>query len=705
MATLSATIATSAAWPAVSWTAQSSLRLETLTQRVFPGVSQAVVSQHYGYIAETGETPAAVAPVDLAGSFVRVVVSDGTNSVTWYGYCPGGTDTVNKTHADPVTGSGSIPSGLMQWTVFGFEYFLRSMTYDRCVTADGTLLRVLPFNFRRTRGGALLGNRAASPVSGALYKFDAANDDLWTARQAAEHILGVFATQSGISLTLGGQTTALDLVNGAWDMAEGLSYADALRRVINPELGWALMVNGATLTVESISDVAIGDLPANDNVVSLTLESSGAMDRPRVTLLDQAHYDTITVRGEPLRVMMTLSVAGGDLEADWDAALATAYAAETTDAGRRMDKYRTLWARFRIPAAWDGLVSDGGGGAGTRIAIPAIDTSTGKANTAAAQVVWWPEMVLDRTLPYIATTDTQPGEPLVTVTDAITSATVRLDDPPDDRPGATIAVCDDRPGILLRPAFRHLLAYGYFSGSGGKHGPRYDYATLAATVSLYTCDRTRVTVSAVEAEPGQVNREKVIDIPDAHLWLVLKGTATDIGTVEAADRYLRDDTAVLVRAAALAKAWYGRARASIACTYSDPMVLDRLGHVISEVRTSGAIQQAGTMITEITYSLGAGRHSTAFSTELFELRFDSMFGGRSGAVGSHRRMARVEAELANVPVRPAPAPIGWPAPPDTVYTYYPYCVAGTYTWIRGRTCGATPTATPTPTPTATPTGA
>jgi hypothetical protein len=631
---LTSTIATSAVWPAVSWTDQTALAVDSLSVRVFPGISQAVVSQWYGflYTASGAAVGAAVAPVDMNGKFCRVTVSDGTGTVTWYGYCPAGTDTVHKTTVNPVTGLGTVPAGHMSWTVFGFEYFLSSMPYDRCVTTSGTLLRVLSFNRKGGRGGEIVGNRAADHVTGndGLYTFDATNNDTWTALQCVRHILEVFRVQSGLALTLGGQTTALDLVNGAWDMGQSESYSDALRQIVDPRFGWALIVNGANIAVVSISEVAIGDLPANANLVTLDLETSEAMDRPRVITMNQPHYSYITVRGEPLRVMFTLNVPDGYLEADWVPADKTAYLAETTDEGRRKDKYRAVWCRFRVPLAWNGLVPDGVGG--TRAAFPTIDASTGYVNAATGQKLWLPELIFDRCTPPLAAGDQQPGEPLVYVKDG--SEYIRIDTPPNDRPAAGVSCCDDRPGVQIRPPYQHLLGLGDIVGGAYLHPPLYDYQTVHATVSAYTFDRVRVMVTDVSPEIGGVTREKIIDIPDCHLWLILKGTITDLTTAEPNDRYLRDDVPILVRAAALAKAWYGRPRSSISVTYSDPLVLDRLGHIIVDVRSAGAIQQAGTMITDITYTLD-GKQSTAFATELFELDFS-----RPRRDGRHIRDAR-----------------------------------------------------------------
>jgi hypothetical protein len=617
---LTGTIATSAEWPAVSWTDQPALAVDSLSMRVFPGVSQAVVSQWYGwtYTASGVAVGAAVAPVTLSGLFCRVTVTDATATVTWYGYCPAAVDTVHKTTPDPNTGLGAVPAGQMQWTIFGFEYFLGSMTYDRCETTTGTLLHVLSFNRRFGRGDEAVGNRAHANVAGkaGLYTFDAGHDNLWTALQAVRHILEVFHVASGIEITLSGQTAGLDLVNGAWDMGQADSFSDALRQIVDPRFGWAMLVNGASITVVSISDVAIGDLPANLNVVTLDLETSESMDRPRVTHLAQAHYSYITVRGERLRTMFTVNVVDGDLEADWPAALKAAYLAETTDEGRRKETYRPLWARFRIPAGWSGLVGNGTGG--TRPAFPTIDASTGYVNIATGQELWLPELILDRCTPSLVAGDPQPGEPMVWVKDG--AEYIRLDNPPNDRPAASIGVCDDRPGILVRPPFQHLLGLTDIVGGAFMHPPAYDADTLHATVSAYGFERVRVTVIAQVPEAGGVLRTKIIDIPDCHLWMILQGTITDLTTTEAADRYLRDDVPILVRAAALAKAWYGRPRASIAVNYSNPGVVDRLGQVISDVRSAGAIQQAGTMITEITYTL-VGKQTTTLATELFELDF------------------------------------------------------------------------------------
>ena len=65
---------------------------------------------------------------------------------------------------------------------------------------------------------------------------------------------------------------------------------------------------------------------------------------------------------------------------------------------------------------------------------------------------------------------------------------------------------------------------------------------------------------------------------------------------------------------------------------------------------AGAISPAGTMITSITYSLGA-RQSVAFATELFDLDFARMYGSARTTRAHHSRIARLEEELANVPVR------------------------------------------------------
>lgn len=657
MPALSATIATSAtSTVGGTWTVQPLLRCDSLSLRVFPEVSVAVVSQHYGWITE-GSVAGQVLPIDLRGLFVRIALTDGTTTITWYGYCPGGSDAARKTYLDPATGLVTVPNGMLTWTIVGYEHFLRSMTLQGSYVPSGFLRRVLPFNVRRGRGQQIVGNRAAVADDGGVvpelagcYRFDPTATDLWTANQAIAHILAIATIDTGIDWVFGGQTAELDLVDGAWDCGEAPTYADAIRAIANPELGWALVVNGANITVLSISDVAVGDLPANPNVVSLDVENATGMDVPRVNYLDQAHYSTITVRGEPLRVMFTLSVADDTLTPDWDATLETPYQAEVTDAGRRQDQYKYLWSRFRIPDDWDGTVPKVGGG--TRPAFPAIVPATGGPHASDGQAVWARDIILDRSTPPLdMDADAQPGEPLVFVNDAL-GMPVRLDEPADDQPGArSIGVCDDRAGIIVRAPYRHFLAANLGTPySGGGKAPLYEYASLQATVSAYTNDRVRISVAALVAEPGAVEREKIIDIPGLHLWLILGGTMTDVDTYETSDRVLRDDRDTLERVAALARVWYGRSRASIAVTYRDPLVLDRLGQVISEVRSTGAISPAGTMLTDITYSL-TGPQTTSFATELFDLNFARMYGGNRTTREHHSRLSRIEEELANVPVR------------------------------------------------------
>lgn len=714
MPAIAATISTSPnASTAGPWTARSGLYVDSLSLRVFPQVSEATVSQDYGYLMQDGYGQE-VAPVDLRGLFVRIVVSDGTTTKAWYGYCPSGTDTVRKTHENPGSHSGTVPSGRLQWSVVGWEHFLRSMTLQGVYVPTGFLRRVLPFNIRQgKRGGALLGNRAAATDDGAIiaalsghYRFDPTSTAEWTAKTAIEHVLAVATVDTGVAWALSGQTTSLNLVTGAWDVGDAPSYADAIRAIANPEFGWAMIVNGPDVSIGSISDVSIGDLPANPNVVTLDVENTGSMDAPRVSFLDQAHYSTITVRGEPLRVMFTLSVADGNLEADWDATDEAAYMAETTDAGRRQDAYRYVWSRFRIPEAWAGTVGAIGGG--TRAAFPTIDPADGSPVAATGQAVWARDVVFDRTTPPLdAANDEQPGHPIV-FGDNAGGGPFRIDDPPDDSqtvsPSGARAVscCDDRPGIQLTLPYRHFLAWNLTPAySGGGKLPVYEWASLVATVSAYTNERVRITRNAVDAEPGAIAREKVIDIPGLHLWMVLAGTQTDVDTYEIADRILRDDRPTLVRCANLARAWYGRARASIAVNYRDPGVLDRLGQVISEVRTTGAIVPAGTMVTQVNYTFTSPQ-SVSFQTELFDLDFARMFSSGARVRQHHAELQHVRAELANIPARFC-STSEWPAVPSNTGTYVARVVNGVYCWVQVKTCdGTTPTATPTtagPTPT------
>jgi hypothetical protein len=55
------------------------------------------------------------------------------------------------------------------------------------------------------------------------------------------------------------------------------------------------------------------------------------------------------------------------------------------------------------------------------------------------------------------------------------------------------------------------------------------------------------------------------------------------------------------------------------------------------------------------------------------------------------RLARLEAELANIPARQPTIPVGWGPPPDQIHTWYPRVVAGEYVWVQGQDCdGASP---------------
>lgn len=180
-----------------------------------------------------------------------------------------------------------------------------------------------------------------------------------------------------------------------------------------------------------------------------------------------------------------------------------------------------------------------------------------------------------------------------------------------------------------------------------------DYREIVATVSMYTDERVRVEVDAQETEPGEVEKVKRIAIPGAHCWVLAPGTCLSWKggaweTVVLGGLTIRDDVPILQNVAKMARAWYGRRRATVSCTYKEMALLDRLGHVIQEVTAAGTTVPAGTVITRIDYDFD--ELTTTFASEWKDIDLGAILRPKDGMTSAvRRRVGKVEEQLANVP--------------------------------------------------------
>lgn len=636
---------------AAAWTLQTDVDVISAEFAVAPAIPTAVLRRHYGCKREGGAY-SVVAALDLRGKLVRIDLSDGTTTRSWYGYCPRQTDQVDATVADPLDGVTGRPTGTTTYNLVGNEYFLRQHVYDRCVTTAGVLRTAEPFN-RRTPGRASLAAtyRSADTTASAVatmdpfYRFDPDGTDEWSALDAAEHVMEVFARTYGMAVYISGELAGLANVKGAWDL-DGMTFHAALCALIDPSRGFAWYMIDRTITVVSISDTALagGLIPANPNVVTLSLDESAVLRAPVIQHVESSHYDEIEVQGEPVRVTFTMRYGWGSMDQGWTAAEETAYNAATAAATDK-DANKRVFCRLELPEDWDQEANG-------ENCMPVLTESDGSLDTASKQPLYLPALAVDRNLP-LADADGHPQRPLVIVADGAVYR--RVDNPGAGKARASVRVLEDAPGILLDPEYPHLFGKNHYTG-GDTREKSYDWQDLYATVSMATPERLRIVKAAAAAEPGPVTKRKTIRVADAHLWYVVPGTVTDTdgATLDThAGGYVRDDRAMLERIADLAAAWYGRRRSVIELPYNFDALVPRLGQVIRETYAGGSTVPTGTLITRESYDID--NRETVIGTDFFELNAAAVFGAGMGGGGSRtaRRIESVERQLPNVPVRSA----------------------------------------------------
>jgi hypothetical protein len=674
-AAITATVFYKTAW-AGPWTAaDADLVCDGLRFATAPGFGTARLSRDYGLITRPGSPAAVVTALDLRGKYLKVEITDtlGTTPATWYGYIVAQDDQIDGSFTSPIDGTTTVHSGRSTYIAHTLDYILRQTAYSRCYILDAPtrttvqqLARPLAFNATtRRRNHQLTGRRSATKPAGySCYVHDPISTTPWTALDALEHLLYALGQQTGFGFTLatsGSQHAYLANITEPWPDGDGRSYFDMLNTLIDPARGFTWYLDGGTLYVVSISDVAIGSyIPANPNVTALNLNTATGL-QGSITHLEQVHYDKILVQGEPLRVCFTMNTVWGSLEPAWDATAESAYAA-ATDPERQKELHAPVYCRFRLPNTWNGKVN-------TKEVLPAINTATGAVDWTTQQKYFLPDLLLDRSLPITETGGKEPRPPLILC--AQDGEYFRVNAPKlSGLTGTAVRMLDDAPGFQLDPRYPHYYGLGRFTAASDD-ACELDYGYLCATVSLYTHERVRILVNALEAEPGELERIKTIDIPNCHLWVVAEGTVTDFTTAgviqEPANRILRDDTAILTRVADLARVWYGRRRSAVTVRWQVPYVLNRLGHIITETYTGGSAVPTGTVITAIEYDF---RSLTAtLSTEWYDIDIQAVTGSGSGSgrspgraatgAGDTARIIDLQEQLCNTPVRTAgssPAP-------------------------------------------------
>jgi hypothetical protein len=626
------------------------------------GRSTAAFQQRYGILIDQNGTQAEPLAA-IAGKVLKVQIwDDATPSDTRAMFVS--VPSVSDSPMLPISGH---PSG--DATFNGVEYFgwmLNEVIPEECPVekAPGVCVvirRLLSFNSRTEESDdrdLITPNKAKRRYSSSPVFSLSEQAEEWTAAEVAELLFYQFYRQFGHKLTWGPKSQhefIRKMPGKVWDLS-GKTYRAALDELFDSKGGWCWTIGGSTgqqisvqsTSLETVSDIHRTYLPANP--VKFTYDVDLAEVNPTVTLVEAAKYDTIEVIGGRLRCEFSASFTDGILEPAWDKILETEYIA-AKDETRGEDKYENLWCAWKIKADWNGVTKVKGA------YIPAVNPTTGKIATTSQKCLpaaW----VIEHERPTKDAGAKTYSKPIVWCKD-VNDDWIQIDKPPkgeiDGMTAVSVAVDGANPIIHVRPSLPHLFAPSSVSIETDQD-PVYDYTTAVATISVQTDEWFRLVIGTGKG------RRRRISVPEAKLWVRLKGTMIGLETKEIdgseqqvpklteKNEVLKHDIDLLRAVANLAKSWYGRRRVVVSGGQKTGLFAYSPGNLVSEVKRGTTVLASGAVLTEVTYDLRS--LSCSFTTDLVEPDFAGIFSNRRNAP------ARIRAENALRGARPVDVPTG-----------------------------------------------
>lgn len=564
-------------------------------------------------------------PIDLDRWWVRIrlATTDGLADA-WLG----------RIFCHRVNAKGFGPDGALtqEWIAYSPLYLLQRIHVSQSFWyRDGAerLIGWVPDMNYRDKHGLLVGNRStdAHKINGVYLYGD---EDLWTARQYLDYLLGWFvdeSAESGPLWTLGGELALLDNLTEPVPMRVTQTVAEILNRLVAARFGldYRIEITNAGFEIQVFSLVGESasfggvDLPKNPNTVDIDVADNTDCLRIHVVESSEHRYGTIRVLGG--RAVCCLSLSAGniaELVRLVIPGLEEAYLAGTGNAADPADKhddyrkrpgFELLYGAFAVPSDWDHQAG---------AAAPTIDSLGNLAQAASTEyqsrikstLSWipvqgakdfstWPPTSY---IPLGQQTDMQ--APLVFLKSQVTGRYFSA-----ELAGIAVSVNTATLGVTLVARPPHLLALNHFEGAAVTEvAPAYDYEDIVATLAVETDQRLRVEYRLPEAKPTDGVLE--ISAPDAELWYLAPYTAYDIDgngglarTPPDSNRVIRDDRAKLYAIMAGAIARYGnrRGRATIEIKGLVPYG-GLLGHILGVIEAADHARTIAAPITAVEWS-------------------------------------------------------------------------------------------------------
>lgn len=499
----------------------------------------------------------------------------------------------------------------------------------------------------------VFGNRSSAKHTDGAYVFSGEGNQ-WSNLDWAEAILTRYQPVNGPTFQLGGQKSVLDQFHGVFEFAGKTPWA-CLNELIDRRrgVGFCPVLNGNTVTLYVFtlteSDFSIGDvvIPANNNRISLNLDTSIDIDKPNIVWSAATLFDRIEVRGQPMLSCFTISYPDGTLQKRWSDAVETKYkngsvntpdysGMSAAEKANRNDNYRhddlfcDVYTKHGIPTTWDGLVGDGQGG----VKLPSLPicSDNGDVGVLSGTPFFPMGKAFEQFIPLedgadygVNPVDKTAQAPNAEPTYKKPFALIK--DPSaarwffTEKSGVDLAGSEAHFGlhpremaIAVEASQRHVYGKNSFDAGATAEAyndaPVFDYRNLMATIALRTDQVLRMSVlrDGLNVVTDKI-RTKVIDVPHAELWYIAPNTVVGLNPdlsprYYQGSSYLRDDRDRLREVLAAACSWYGTPRASVAVPVKRLDPIAPLGALIVASSTGGATRLINTVVTSIGYRFG-----------------------------------------------------------------------------------------------------
>ncbi len=282
-----------------------------------------------------------------------------------------------------------------------------------------------------------------------------------------------------------------------------------------------------------------------------------------------------------------------------------------------------MFARFRLPADWDGEVGDGEGG-GNTVAFP-NDPDFGTEN------FYTKGLRLGRTLPLDTLVDGEQSPPFVALKHDGTNWRY-INDLKGDYDGSfSVRARTDAPGVILKASTlkQHDLGGSAFANSLGPDKPAlFDWKELIVVATLEADSHVEQAYPFTLPPTTDVVRRVVIDIGDRgqlhyrHVGMVQFISNGSLAYASAA--YTRDDREWMLDLAQRAFTWFGTPRASVRVAFAQTGRFASIGQLLTTIGNAGlgTEETVNSLVTSVDYNLQ--RSSQRIETDYPDLDFRQM---------------------------------------------------------------------------------